>query len=680
MNNFLGLPGFGLVLQIVMLFAISDKLFGQAETDSLNTLLNRANSPVKKLEILFQLSENELNYQNAITYAERAIQLADSLGLPFEKAKALNLSGVAWKNCGDSPKSIEKLYAALDYFQKSGDEISCGEVLMNIGETYRASAKREKSTEYLNRALAIFKKRNDSTGMAKTYNRLAANSYEKFVNLSEYKLLNNIHKIQKKDIFNELFKSPVLKQEHDSLFFYLDKSDYFAQSAKQEEVRVSTAITRAAFYTAAFCTDSSVVIYERIMKDIINSKTNRDLPLVMINLARMYSMKIDFNKSNFFAKQAFDLGKKRHIKIYTLLSCFQLRDNYYEEGKFDSAYFWYDSLYLVNNQFRRDEFTLELNLLNKENEINTKEIELKNHLSKLQLLGVFAFIILVSFSVFTLILLKKNKRQKILLAKLNQKNQIINDKNTELASANAQKDKFFSIIAHDLRGPFNGFLGLTQLLAEGISSFTLNELQEISMGMNKSANNLYNLLNNLLEWSRMQQGTINFEPKAIPILPFATSTLQTIMDPATKKGIDVTIDIPENLQVFADENMLASTLRNLASNAVKFTPSGGKVSVTAKPTVDNKIEISVKDTGIGMDAEMLENMFKLDVSISRMGTDGEPSTGLGLLLCKDFIEKQGGRIWADSEEGNGSTVYFTLPIMEAKAQHKMESNTGTDFA
>jgi PAS domain S-box-containing protein len=234
-------------------------------------------------------------------------------------------------------------------------------------------------------------------------------------------------------------------------------------------------------------------------------------------------------------------------------------------------------------------------------------------------------------------------------------------KNLQLEKLNSEKDKFFSIIAHDLRGPFNGFLGLTQIMAEQYKTLTLTQLQEISMGLNKSAKNLFSLLNNLLEWSRMQQGTINFEPKAIPILPFATSTLQTIIDPATKKGIEVTIDIPENLQVFADENMLASTIRNIASNAVKFTSTGGKVSITAKPTIGNKIEISVKDTGIGMDAEMLGNMFKLDVSISRKGTDGEPSTGLGLLLCKDFIEKHGGRIWAESEEGKGSTFYFTLP-------------------
>jgi signal transduction histidine kinase len=132
---------------------------------------------------------------------------------------------------------------------------------------------------------------------------------------------------------------------------------------------------------------------------------------------------------------------------------------------------------------------------------------------------------------------------------------------------------------------------------------------------------------------------------------------------ATKKGIGISLLIPENLQVFADQNMLSSTIRNLASNAVKFTPAGGKVSLSATIAADGFIEFSVKDTGIGMDAETLANMFKLDVSISRKGTDGEPSTGLGLLLCKDFIGKHGGRIWAESEEGKGSTFYFTLPVV-----------------
>ena len=234
-------------------------------------------------------------------------------------------------------------------------------------------------------------------------------------------------------------------------------------------------------------------------------------------------------------------------------------------------------------------------------------------------------------------------------------------KNDELRHINAEKDKFFSIIAHDLRGPFNGFLGFTNLLAEKLPDFTQGEIQNIAVSMRNSATNLFQLLENLLEWARMQQGFTNFEPNALQLLPFVTTTLQPLLDSANKKGIELIIHIPESLQVFADENMLASTIRNLASNAVKFTPAGGKVSISAKATPDGKIEISVKDSGIGMDAEIVHNMFKLDVSISRKGTDGEPSTGLGLLLCKDFIEKHGGRIWAESEEGKGSTFCFTLP-------------------
>jgi PAS domain S-box-containing protein len=243
----------------------------------------------------------------------------------------------------------------------------------------------------------------------------------------------------------------------------------------------------------------------------------------------------------------------------------------------------------------------------------------------------------------------------------------IKHKNEQLEKLNSEKDKFFSIIAHDLRGPFNGFLGLTQIMAEQLASLTLVELQEISKGMNKSANNLFNLLNNLLEWARMQQGSINFEPKPIDLLTLATSALQPLLDSALKKGIGVNVHIPENIHVFADENMLLSTIRNLASNAIKFTPAGGSVTLSAKNTDAGHIEFSIQDTGIGMDQETLGNMFKLDVSISRKGTEGEPSTGLGLLLCKDFIEKHGGGIWAESAEGKGSVFYFTLPAKASRS-------------
>jgi signal transduction histidine kinase len=660
MKNFFGLPGFGLILQIVLLITITDYLFGQVEIDSLNTLLNRANAPEKKLEILLQLSENELNYQNAVTYAERAKQLADSLGLPFEKAKALNLCGVAWKNCGDIPKSIEHLYSALDYFEKSGDEILYGEVLMNIGESFRASAKRQKSIEYLNMALSIFKKHNDSTGLAKTYNRLAALSYEKLVNFPEYKLFYNINKIERKDFYNELFKIPALKQEHDSLFFYLTKSYYFAQTAKQDEVRVSTEITRAAFYTATFCTDTSVVIYERIMKDIKNSKTYRDLPLVMINLARLYNLKRDFDKSNYFARQTFDFGKKRHIKIYTLLSCFQLRDNYFEEGKFDSAYYWYDTLYHVNNQFRRDELTLELNLLNKENEIKTKEIAIKNHLTQLQLLGVFAFILLVSFSVFTLILLKKNKKLKMFLDELNQKNQIINQKNTELASANAQKDKFFSIIAHDLKSPFNSVMGFSELLVEKVKDKDYDGIVKYAEIILQSSERAVELLMNLMDWARSQTGRMEFIPEHFEMVELINEITFLFEDTAGQKSITIKKMLPHFAPVFADKAMINTVLRNLITNAVKFTKPGGEIIIAATEN-QTEIVVSVKDNGVGIPQDMLGKLFRIDENFSTPGTNNEKGTGLGLILCKEFIDKHGGKIWVESLEGKGSVFFFAIP-------------------
>ena len=134
------------------------------------------------------------------------------------------------------------------------------------------------------------------------------------------------------------------------------------------------------------------------------------------------------------------------------------------------------------------------------------------------------------------------------------------------------------------------------------------------------------------------------------------------MELASNKEIEIDFKIPEDLTVYADEKMFGSIIRNLSSNAVKFTPKGGKVAIAAKPNSDGWVEISVKDSGIGMNQEMVENLFKLDVDTSRKGTDKESSTGLGLIICKELIEKHGGKLWVESEEGKGSTFYFTVPV------------------
>jgi len=239
--------------------------------------------------------------------------------------------------------------------------------------------------------------------------------------------------------------------------------------------------------------------------------------------------------------------------------------------------------------------------------------------------------------------------------------QEIKRKNDELEQLNCEKDKFFSIVAHDLRSPFNGLLGFSNLLVDELENMTLDETRKVAESMKSSASNLFHLLENLLEWSRMQRGITHFNPGVFVLKPIISESLQPGLDSADKKGIATFLNIPEKLDVFADQYMLASTIRNLASNAVKFTPKGGKVFISAKTVNGNAVEISVKDTGIGMSPEMINDLFRLDVLSSRRGTEGEPSSGLGLTLCKDFIEKHGGEIRVESETNKGSTFYIILP-------------------
>jgi len=256
----------------------------------------------------------------------------------------------------------------------------------------------------------------------------------------------------------------------------------------------------------------------------------------------------------------------------------------------------------------------------------------------------------------------------------------IKRKNEELIKINSEKDKFFSIIAHDLRSPFNGFLGLTQIMAEELSSLKRDEIQEIALSMQNSATNLFRLLENLLKWARMKQGLIPFNKELVNLLPMVRDCVGMLKDATKNKEIEIGVNIPDLLKIYVDVEMLQTILRNLISNAIKFTPRGGKINILAKTSENKGVEISVADSGIGMDRAMVENLFRLDVKTNRNGTEDEPSTGLGLLLCKEFIEKHGGKLWVESTEGNGSVFYFAIPYIDVLIKQKQMINvTSTEI-
>ena len=234
-----------------------------------------------------------------------------------------------------------------------------------------------------------------------------------------------------------------------------------------------------------------------------------------------------------------------------------------------------------------------------------------------------------------------------------------------LRQALAEKDMFFSIIAHDLRSPMTGLLGFVRLFSENVQAFSREQLRELAPRLKQSAEDLFSLLENLLEWATMQRGVSTFEPGPQDLEDMVSTNIELARPAADQKDIALHGVVEPGLRVHADRHMLNTILRNLIVNAIKFTNPGGNVTVSAIQD-ENSVQIRVQDDGIGMDREMAVKIFAIDQKTTRAGTRGERSTGLGLILCKEFAEKHGGRIEVESQPGVGSTFIVVLPNVGGK--------------
>lgn len=230
-----------------------------------------------------------------------------------------------------------------------------------------------------------------------------------------------------------------------------------------------------------------------------------------------------------------------------------------------------------------------------------------------------------------------------------------------LRELNATKDKFFSVIAHDLKSPFHSIIGFSEILKSESRNLDISEVESYASIIYESASQTLKLLENLLDWARTQQGAITFNRRQLLLFEALNDTLNLVGEQARKKNISLVNQIHEKLIVHADVNMLKAVFRNLLTNAIKFTVSGGSVYITAEETED-EVRVSVTDTGIGISEENIKKLFDIGTSYTMRGTEKEKGTGLGLVICKEFIEKHGGRIRVESEEGKGSTFLFSLPV------------------
>ena len=248
------------------------------------------------------------------------------------------------------------------------------------------------------------------------------------------------------------------------------------------------------------------------------------------------------------------------------------------------------------------------------------------------------------------------KSNKKLLAEIEER------KKTEiqLETANATKDKFFSIIAHDLKNPFNSLMGFSDLLVEEWNDFNDKDRLSMIKGIQETSINTYKLLLNLLEWSGLQRGEIEFNPKKFDFKNLIDETQKQFQGEASIKNISINFNLDGKIFAYADFQMINTVLRNLVSNAIKFTPRNGNITVSAIKQ-NEMLQCCVKDTGIGMDHEEINSLFKIESTRRSNGTEGETGTGLGLILCKEFVDKNNGKIWVESEVNQGSSFYFSIP-------------------
>lgn len=393
-----------------------------------------------------------------------------------------------------------------------------------------------------------------------------------------------------------------------------------------------------------------------------NKIKSDDLALIYINIAHIFDDRFlkEPDKAITYATIAFDLATKFNIKTYQYMASGLLSKQYEIQGNYRKSLEFLQKQRKAREAFYTADAEVNAKAQSLEYDILQRDQKLKN--KKTQLFIVIASLgcLLLAFTIFNAIIMAKNRKKEQLLEELNRKNTIISEQNTQLEKLNLQKDTYLSIIAHDLRSPAANIVQLSELLNKNIEDDNLSDLPKIASWIQTASQSALTLLTDLTAWAKSQSDQLSIDQKIVPLQQIAAETLETQTALAQQKNVEVISHIPPELEVYADTNLTKTILRNLINNAIKFTPPGGSITIQAEDK-EAEVAISITDTGMGMDENIQQNLFQLSRDKIRQGTNGESSTGLGLMLVKNFVEKQGGDIQFHSIVGKGTTVTFTLP-------------------
>lgn len=652
MNNQLRtLTGFAMPVIIVLMCFFANPIHSQTgknpQSDENLKKVTLPAKPQQRLEALLSLSEFNPDVRETIRFSEEAIYLADSLNNKPFQIKALIINARGWKKWGDPAHALEKLGKAYTLARETKDQRALAEIYTDLGETHRAALNKKEALKFLYQAQTIANQLQDSLLIARIHDRLAAVWFEKLHELPEMTQDRITQRFLNPALQETLFSIPEVKEITDSLLFHLNYSGSLANILRDADLMISNKIIRAAYLNSVGDFHSAVQIYQHLY-DSLNMQANYPhFELILINYGTLLRLMNDYPGAMKYLEEARDLALSHNNLIYSRMAFQVLAQLYYDVGDYKKAAEALDSyadillkMYQAYVQLKEFQSLQTYKAAQLEQKIKTQKTALVSAI-------IFFLLILIILSIFLWLLSKQVKKQKALLAELHQKNE-------ELIKNDQEKDKFFSIIAHDLKTPFNAIMGFSNLLLDEIREKGYFELGEYARIVKESSENAYSLLVNLLEWSRARTGQLKFLPEKINFPEILKEIEKTFLSQSSRKNISIVREVPDNLTLTADPVMLHAILRNLLSNCIKFTNPGGKILVRAEKS-NGMVEIIISDTGIGMNQEQLDSLFDLSKTHSRKGTQNETGTGLGLLMTKEFVEKHGGILTIESKVGEGTT-------------------------
>jgi len=565
-------------------------------------------------------------------YYKQALELAINQQLTHEEATIIASIGALYYIRGNYFQALEKFTESLDKFRGLNDQKGVAAGLNNCGMIFCVQKKYRLSITQHQRSLEVCNQIKDTL-------------------LQERNLFNLAI------VYNDMGK-------YDSALYFAQKARdiNLAKDYRTENIRLSNLFGEIYFQKGDY--QESFESYLEVLnaKDFDNKW---EQGYAFAGIART-GLKLGYTDQAIkYATASFQMASEIKALWDMTHAAEILAEAYAQKGNFKEAYCFEVKYKLLSDSLLNEANEREMNNLHLlQQEAENRRLLLQSEKQQLALhrKNQMTYIYVVGFVLFSILvfLLWRNLRLKSKMNKsLQAKNSIIAHKNQELEHANATKDRFFHLVAHDLKSPLSVMISFTDVLQQNLAYYDEEKIREFLTALHQSSLQGFRLLENLLDWARLQTNAITYDPDKLKIYPLVDDTLQLLGSNAKDKNIEVKTEVDEQLMAVIDRNMFLTVLRNLLSNAIKFSEEGSSVTISAKKT-DDRVTIKVTDTGVGIPQADMDKLFRIETYYSRPGTKKEKGTGLGLILCHDFVKKMGGQLQVESTEGKGSSFSFSV--------------------